>query len=72
MRFGTSIMSYISGDEPDSFISKYVEKHGNGIQHIGVKIDDIHDHVAEPEAKGVTLDKAEMADEACQETFVGP
>ncbi len=72
VRFGTSIMSFISSDAPDSFISKYVERHGNGIQHIGLEIDDIEEFVAELEAKGVKLDKTEMKDEDHQEALVGP
>ena len=35
VRFGDSIMSFISSDDPESFISKHVEKYGNSIQHIG-------------------------------------
>ena len=72
VKFGVSIMSFISSDDPDSFISKYVEKHGNGIQHIGLEIDDIEEYVAGLEAKGVKLDKTEMADEDYQEALVGP
>ncbi len=72
VRFGNSIMSFISSDDPDSFISQYVAKHGNGIQHIGLEIDDIEEYVAELEAKGVRLDKTEMADADYQEALVGP
>ncbi|MEM8812382.1 MAG: VOC family protein [Pseudomonadota bacterium] len=72
VRFGSSIMSFISSDDPDSFISQYVAKHGNGIQHIGLEIDDIEEYVAELEGKGVKLDKTEMADEDYQEALVGP
>ena len=56
VKFGSSIMSYISSDDPDSFISKFVEKHGNGVQHLGLEIDDIEEYVSELEAKGVKFD----------------
>jgi len=72
VKFGSSIMSYISSDDPDSFISKFVEKHGNGVQHLGLEIDDIEEYVRELEAKGVKVDKTEMADEEYQEALVGP
>ena len=49
-----------------------MERHGNGIQHIGLEIDDIEEYVAELEAKGVKLDKTEMADDVYQEALVGP
>ena len=41
VKFGSSIMSFITSHDPDSFIYKFVEKHGNGVQHIGLEIDDI-------------------------------
>ena len=72
VRFGTSVMSFISSDDPNSFISKFVEKHGNGVQHLGLEIDDIEEYVAELEAKGVRVDKSEMADAEYQEALVGP
>ncbi len=72
VKFGSSIMSYISSDDPDSFISKFVEKHGNGVQHLGLEIDDIEEYVRELEAKGVRVDKTEMADTDYQEALVGP
>jgi len=72
VRFGVSIMSFISSDDPESFISKFVAKHGNGIEHIGLEIDDIEEYVAGLEAKGVKLDKTEMADEDYQEALAGP
>ena len=43
VRFGDSIMSFISSDDPESFISKHVEKYGNSIQHIGLEIDNIEE-----------------------------
>ena len=72
VRFGDSIMSFISSEDPDSFISKHVEKYGNSVQHIGLEIDDIEAYVAGREAKGVRLDKTEMADADYQEALVGP
>ena len=72
VRFGDSIMSFISSDDPESFIGKHVAKHGNSIQHIGLEIDDIEEYVAQLEGKGVRLDKTEMADVDYQEALVGP
>ena len=45
VKFGTSIMSFITSHDPESFIYKYVEKHGNGIQHIGLEIDNLEQYV---------------------------
>ena len=72
VRFGDSIMSFIASDDPDSFISKHVEKYGNSVQHLGLEIDDIESYVAELEAKGVRVNKQEMSDVDYQEALVGP
>ena len=72
VKFGTSIMSFISSHDPESFIYKFVEKHGNGVQHIGLEIDDIEQYVKELEKKGVRVDKGEMSDKTFPEALVGP
>ena len=71
VRFGDSIMSFISSDDPESFISKHVEKYGNSIQHIGLEIDNIAEYVSMLEEKGVRVDKSEMANVDYQEALVG-
>ena len=72
VRFGDSIMSFISSDDPESFISKHVKKYGNSIQHIGLEIDNIDEYVSMLEGKGVRVDKSEMVDVDYQEALVGP
>ena len=70
VKFGTSIMSFITSYDPESFIFKYVEKHGNGIQHIGLEIDNIEQYVNELEKKGVKVDTSEMSDKKFPESLV--
>ena len=72
VKFGSSIMSFITSHDPDSFIYKYVEKHGNGIQHIGLEIDNIEQYVENLEKKGVKVDTSEMSDKKFPEALVGP
>ena len=72
VKFGTSIMSFITSYDPESFIYKYVEKHGNGIQHIGLEIDNIEQYVNDLEKKGVKVDTTEMSDKKFPESLVGP
>ena len=72
VKFGSSIMSFITSHDPDSFIYKFVEKHGNGVQHIGLEIDDIEQYVQDLEKKGVRVDKGEMSDKKYPEALVGP
>ncbi len=72
VKFGSSIMSFITSHDPDSFIYKYVEKHGNGIQHIGLEIDNIEQYVENLEKKGIKVDTSEMSDKKFPEALVGP
>ena len=72
VKFGSSIMSFITSHDPDSFIYKYVEKHGNGIQHIGLEIDNIEQYVKNLEKKGVKVDTSAMSDKKFPEALVGP
>ena len=41
--------------EPDGPVAKYIEKRGEGIQHIAFRVDDINQCLAELKEKGVRL-----------------
>lgn len=41
--------------EPDSPIAKYIEKKGEGIQHIALRVDNIENALADLKEKGVRL-----------------
>ncbi len=41
--------------EPDGPVAKYIEKRGEGIQHIAFRVDDINQSLAELKEKGVRL-----------------
>ena len=41
--------------EPDGPVAKYIEKRGEGIQHIAFRVDDINRSLAELKEKGVRL-----------------
>ena len=43
------------GTTPDSPISKFIEKKGEGIHHIAFETDDIHGELARLKAAGITL-----------------
>ena len=72
VKFGSSVMSFITSHDPESFIFKYVEKHGNGIRHIGLEIDNIEEYVKKLEKRGVKVDKSEISDKKYPEALVGP
>ncbi|MGB4031490.1 MAG: VOC family protein, partial [Tenuifilaceae bacterium] len=40
---------------PDGPIAKYIEKNGEGIQHIALRVENIEEALAELKAKGIRL-----------------
>ena len=45
----------LAGTSPDSPVSKFIEKKGEGIQHIAIRVDDIDAALADLKEKGVRL-----------------
>jgi len=72
IQFGQSIVSFIQGTDESSFITKFVEQRGEGVQHIGLEIDNLEEFVKHLESEGVRVDKGHMGDENFQEALVGP
>lgn len=42
---GESKLEFLEGTDESSAISKYIEKKGEGIQHMAFEVDDIHDEM---------------------------
>ncbi|SNX53546.1 methylmalonyl-CoA epimerase [Thermoanaerobacterium sp. RBIITD] len=52
---GDSEIELLEATSPDSAIAKFIEKKGEGIQHIAVRVDDIEKILADLKVKGVRL-----------------
>jgi len=52
---GESKLELLEATAPDSAIARYVEKRGPGLHHITLRVDDIHDALAQLNARGVRL-----------------
>ena len=52
---GDSNLELLEPTSPDSPIAKFIEKRGEGIHHICLRVDDIESHLARLEAKGYRL-----------------
>lgn len=56
---GETLLELLVATSPESPIAKYIEKNGQGIQHIAIRVDDIEAAIADVQAKGaVMIDKA--------------
>lgn len=72
VQLGESIISLIESTDENSFIAKFVESRGEGIQHIGLEIDNLEEFVEQLESKGIRVDRTDMADVNFPEVLVGP
>ena len=52
---GESEVELLESTAPDGPIAKYIEKKGEGIQHIAFRVDDIENALAELKQKGIRL-----------------
>jgi len=52
---GDSELELLESTSPDGPIAKFIEKNGEGVQHIAIKVDDIDATLAELKEKGVRL-----------------
>jgi methylmalonyl-CoA/ethylmalonyl-CoA epimerase len=56
----------------DGFLSRFLERHGEGLHHVTFKTDDIRAAIAEIEAKGFELVDVNLGNSHWQEAFVRP
>lgn len=52
---GDSEIELLEATTPESTIAKFIEKRGEGIQHIAVRVDDIEKTLADLKAKGIRM-----------------
>jgi methylmalonyl-CoA/ethylmalonyl-CoA epimerase len=56
---GETLLELLAATSPESAIAKYIEKNGQGIQHMAVRVDDITAAIADVQARGgIMIDKA--------------
>lgn len=52
---GDSEIELLESTSPDGPIAKFIEKNGEGVQHIALRVDNIENALADLKAKGVRL-----------------
>ena len=58
-KIGQSKIELLQSTEPDGPIGKFIEKRGEGIQHLAIAVEGLQENLTELEGKGVQLiDKA--------------
>lgn len=55
LQTGQSKVELLGATDPESVISKYIEKKGEGMHHVAFEVDDIHAEIERLESEGFTL-----------------
>jgi len=72
IQLGESIISFMQATDESSFVAKFIEEKGEGVQHIGLDVDNLEEFVEHMESKGIKVDRSQMKDEDFPEALVGP
>ena len=55
MQIGENILSLVQSLEPDGFINQHIDKHGEGLHHMGLEVDNLAEFITEVEGKGYKI-----------------
>jgi methylmalonyl-CoA/ethylmalonyl-CoA epimerase len=55
LQIGENILALAQSMDPDGFINQHIAKHGEGLHHIGLEVDDLGAFVKEVEDKGFRI-----------------
>jgi len=55
MQIGENVLSLVQSLEADGFINRHIDKHGEGLHHLGLEVDDLAGFVQEVEGKGYRI-----------------
>src|SRR4029078_1019172 len=69
---GESLMTMLEGTTPESFVTQHIEKRGEGVQHMGVEVDDLDEFVAHAESLGARVSAKRTIDGIRKECLISP
>ena len=55
MQIGENIISLIQSMDADGFINQHIAKHGEGLHHLGLEVDNLEEFITEVEGKGFKI-----------------
>jgi methylmalonyl-CoA/ethylmalonyl-CoA epimerase len=55
LRIGENVLSLVQSLEADGFINRHIDKHGEGLHHLGLEVDDLAGFIREVEGKGYRI-----------------
>ena len=55
IQIGDNVLSLVESLEPDGFINQHIAKHGEGLHHMGLEVDNLNEFIQEVESKGYKI-----------------
>src|SRR5512141_2922484 len=55
LQIGENVLSLVQSMEADGFINQHIAKHGEGLHHMGLEVDDLQEFIEEVEGKGFKI-----------------
>jgi len=55
LQIGENVLSLAQSMDADGFINKHIDKHGEGLHHMGLEVDDLEEFIEEVESKGFKI-----------------
>jgi methylmalonyl-CoA/ethylmalonyl-CoA epimerase len=69
---GESLITMLEGTTPESFVTQHIDKRGEGIQHMGVEVDDLDEFLAHAESLGARVSNKRTLDGIRKEALISP
>ncbi|WP_426387528.1 VOC family protein [Sphingobium sp. R-21] len=70
LRKGKAVVVLVQGVEPDSQVSRFVERFGEGVQHIAFEVSDLDEAIRHAEANGLRSETGLLEDHGIRQTFL--
>lgn len=55
MQIGENVLSLVQSLEPDGFINQHIDKHGEGLHHLGLEVDNLDEFVTDVTSQGYRI-----------------
>ncbi|MCX5837343.1 MAG: VOC family protein [Deltaproteobacteria bacterium] len=72
LKLGDNLIVLDGAVDPGGFLSKFIEKRGEGLHHIGLTVDNLDEYVRDLEAKGIRIPHRESFGEGRREILLSP
>jgi methylmalonyl-CoA/ethylmalonyl-CoA epimerase len=66
------MIELVSSTDPDNFINKFIEKHGEGLHHVTIQVEDLDEAVSFLQEKGIKVLDVKNEDPHWKEAYISP